>query len=488
LADNSALVAAGRDGGAVVPVFIWSPEEEWRWPAGAASRWWLHHSLAALDAALRRRGSRLILRRGPARRAIRELLHETGAGAVYWNRRYEPTAREQERVVEAELRRARVAGVSFDGSLLFEPEAIRTKAGAPCQVFTPFWKACLREADPPPPIEPPAKLAVPRRWPASLKLAELNLLPAVEWAAGIRATWTPGEQGAAAQLERFVAELLDEYPTDRDRPDLPGTSRLSPHLHFGEIGPRQVWHAVRRSHLGDAARRPTAAVERFCAELGWREFGRHLLFHFPDTPDKPLRPEFARFRWRTDRHGLRAWQRGETGYPIVDAAMRELWRTGWMHNRARMIVASFLVKDLLISWRAGAAWFWDTLVDADLASNTLGWQWSAGCGADAAPYFRVFNPVTQGAKFDPQGRYVRRWVPELARLPDGWIHRPWEAPADVLREARVRLDVTYPRPIVDHLAARERALAAFAEMRKGKAGGDSTPHPGTPSRKGRGEK
>ncbi len=278
--------------------------------------------------------------------------------------------------------------------------------------------------------------------------------------------WTPGEKGAAASLSRFLDEALADYPENRDRPDLPGTSRLSPHLHFGEISPGQVWQAVTARAAVDPERGVARGAEAFLRQLGWREFAHHLLHHFPRTPEEPLREEFSRFPWRRDEKGLEAWKEGQTGYPFVDAGMRELLETGWMHNRVRMIVASFLVKDLLIPWQRGAAWFLETLVDADLANNTLGWQWVAGCGADAAPYFRIFNPVTQGERYDPEGRYVRKWVPEIAALPAKWIHRPWEAPPDVLREAGVRPGRTYPEPIVDHRAARERALGALASMRK----------------------
>ncbi len=465
LADNPALLAATRSGGAVIPVFIWSPAEESQWLPGAASRWWLHKSLAKLDASLHERGSRLIIRRGPALEAIRELLEQSGATAIYWNRRYEPTVIERDRNVKAALHHDGLTAESFSGSLLFEPWTVRTQKGQPYQVFTPFWKACLAQPEPVPPEEAPAQIENPRRWPPSLKLPDLGLEPTIDWAGGLRECWHPGEAGATAQLNRFLEEALSEYPTGRDRPDWLGTSRLSPHLHFGEISARQIWHAVRELERSGGNREMAEAVGRYLSELGWREFAHHLLFHFPHTPEQPLRDEFFRFPWKPNRKYLRAWQRGRTGYPIVDAGMRELWNTGWMHNRVRMIVASFLVKDLLISWQEGAAWFWDTLVDADLANNTLGWQWTSGCGADAAPYFRVFNPVSQGEKFDPNGDYVRRWVPELRKLPNEWIHKPWEAPSSVLSEARIELSRAYPQPIVDHREARTRALAAFERIK-----------------------
>jgi deoxyribodipyrimidine photo-lyase len=293
-----------------------------------------------------------------------------------------------------------------------------------------------------------------------------RLQPTIDWAAGLRAAWTPGEAGAATTLDHFLDTGIAHYAPQRDHPARAGTSRLSPHLHFGEIGPRQLWHAVHSRAAHDRQPGVMRGAERYLRELGWREFAHHLLVHFTHTPEASLRSRFDSFPWADDAAALRAWQKGRTGYPIVDAGMRELWETGWMHNRVRMIVASFLVKDLLLSWRSGAEWFWDTLVDADLANNTLGWQWTAGCGADAAPYFRIFNPVSQGQKFDPDGAYVRRWVPALAQLPPEWIHRPWEAPAPILAAAAVRLGDTYPPPIVDRRGARQRALSALASIKK----------------------
>jgi deoxyribodipyrimidine photo-lyase len=465
LGDNPALLAAVRHGGPVLPVYVWSPEEEGRWRPGAASRWWLHHSMARLDQSLRRCGSRLILRRGPTLEALRGLLVDSGAAAVYWNRRYEPALISRDAAVKTALRQDGVIADSFNGSLLFEPWAVETRTGEPFQVFTPFWKACLARDEPPPPAEAPALLPAPRNWPASIRLAELALEPTIDWAGGLRTSWGPGEAEATVQLDRFLQGALAEYPTGRDRPDKVGTSHLSPYLHFGEISARQAWSAVRAFRDGKATGPRAKAVESYCRELGWREFAHHLLYHFPDTTDWPFREAFAEFPSRPAPEHLRAWQRGRTGYPFVDAGLRELWQTGWMHNRVRMVVASFLVKDLLVSWREGAAWFWDTLVDADLANNTLGWQWVAGCGADAAPYFRIFNPVCQGEKFDPGGDYVRRWVPELTGLPVPWVHQPWAAPASALGRAGVELGVTYPLPIVDHGEARGRALEAFQSIK-----------------------
>ncbi len=464
LADNPALLAAVGRGGPVIPVFIWAPEEEGNWPPGAASRWWLHQSLARLDASLRQRGSRLILRRGPTLETIRQLLQETGATAVFWNRRYEPVIIDRDRRVKAALKQDGIIAESSNGSLLFEPWTVQTLQGQPYRVFTPFWKTCLAQPGPGIPEPAPGRIDCPRRWPGTFEPGELRLLPTVDWAAGLRESWNPGETGALEKLAQFSDRRLFEYPTGRDRPDRPLTSRLSPHLHFGEISVRQVWFAVRDGiHI---AGKDMEAGSCYLRELGWREFAYHLLFHFPDTPEQPLQKHFAGFPWKEDPETLRAWQRGRTGYPIVDAGMRELWHTGWMHNRVRMVTASFLVKDLLIPWQAGARWFWDTLVDADLANNTLGWQWTAGCGADAAPFFRIFNPVSQGQKFDPRGDYVRYHVPELAGLPDEWIHEPGRAAEHILARAGIKLESTYPRPIIDHGLARARALEALRQIKK----------------------
>ena len=464
LDDNPALHAAAERG-PILPVFIHAPEEEGDWTPGAASRWWLHHSLNALDRQLQAMGSRLIIRRGPTEATLQALVQETGARAVFWNRRYEPAPRKLEEQVKSRLKADGCEVRTFNSALLFEPWEVATQNGNPYKVFTPFWKRCMAMEEPPEPLPCPTHLAPPATWPATEPLAALQLEPAIDWAAGLRGTWTPGAEGAYAELARFADAALHNYAGGRDRPDVNGTSRLSPHLHFGEISPRAIWHTVRS--CSDSEQRPglIKGAEAYLRELGWREFACHLLYAFPHTTDHPLRPEFADFPWQRDADARRRWQQGQTGFPIVDAGMRQLWQTGWMHNRVRMIVASFLVKDLLLPWQEGTRWFWDTLVDADLASNTLGWQWTAGCGADAAPFFRVFNPVTQGTKFDPQGDYVRRFVPELASLPSSWIHRPWEAPATIMEEAGIRLGSTYPKPMVDHGEARQAALAAYDEVK-----------------------
>jgi len=441
LDDQPALLAAAARG-AVVPVFIWAPEEERPWEPGAASRWWLHHSLVALSAALAKAGAPLVIRRGPSLEALRSLARECGATHVAWNRRHEPAVIARDTAIKKALRDDGLGAESFNGGLLFEPARVATKQGNPYQVFTPFWRALLALDEPGEPQAAPPRLAPAAAAPDGLSVEALGLLPAIDWAGTMRVTWTPGEAGAARRLERFLGAAVEAYAADRDRPDIDGTSSLSPHLHFGEISPRRIWHAVRAAVGGTpVARLQRGGAEAYLREIGWREFAHHLLHHFPHTAEAPLRADYARFPWVSDPVGLRAWQRGRTGFPIVDAGMRQLWATGSMHNRVRMIVASFLVKDLRISWLEGARWFWDTLVDADLAANTLGWQWAAGCGADAAPYFRIFNPTSQQAKFDPDGAYVRRWVGDVASLPE---------------------------PIVDHAEARKRALEALAVVTRGR--------------------
>jgi deoxyribodipyrimidine photo-lyase len=464
LEDQPAVAAAARQG-AVVPVFIWAPDEEEPWPPGAASRWWLHQSLAHLQQELERHGSKLIIRRGPSLETLNRLIQETGARAVYWNRGYEPAVRRRDDEVNAALHAAGIETQNFKDALLFEPHEVLTRQGGPYRVFTPFYRACLAGDAPPSPKSAPRSLPAPQNWPESASLESLGLEPRIDWAGGLRAAWTPGAAGAKARLKRFLDQGLNDYPTGRDIPGEQGVSGLSPHLHFGEISPRQVWHAVRKRGEAQTGRGLSDAGQSYLRQIVWREFAYHLLVHFPLVTDQPLNADFARFPWLEDPDALRAWQRGRTGYPLVDAGMRELWSTGWMHNRARMIAASLLVKHLLIPWQAGARWFWDTLVDADLANNTLGWQWVAGCGADAAPYFRIFNPVTQGERFDGDGAYVRRWVPELSALENEWLQKPWEAPRLALDEAGIELGRDYPWPIIEHAAGRTRALEALAEMR-----------------------
>lgn len=456
LGDNPALAAAIDTGRPILPVYILDEGGEGRRP-GAASRWWLDKSLRALDVALRRRGGRLILRRGDSEAELRRLIDQTGADQVFMNRRFEPEAFIRDADIAHALKAEGIACHGFNGSLLARPGAVLTGAGKPYRVFTPFLKALLQAAPDRPATPAPETLATPEGL-AGEDIDAWGLHPtAPDWSQGFDGT--PGEAGAAAALSAFIEGGLADYAVGRDVPGRRGTSRLSPHLHWGEISPRSVVRAVRAAAV--QGRVAPAQADKFVAEIGWREFSAHLLHQFPYMAERAFRPEFDAMPWRTDPEGLAAWKKGRTGYPLVDAGMRELWATGWMHNRVRMVAASFLVKHLLIDWREGEAWFWDTLVDADLASNVQNWQWVAGSGADAAPYFRIFNPVAQGEKFDPAGRYVRRWVPELRALPGRWLHAPWTAPAAVLAEAGIRLGRTYPRPIVDHAAARARALCAL---------------------------
>lgn len=466
LGDHPALAAAARSDAAVIPVFVLDDASAGSWRYGGASRWWLHRSLGALSRDLASLGSRLVLRRGETRRILIELARETGAAAVYCSRGVTPGRRRLETALKSDFDRLGVAFRRFGGCSLRDPEELRTQSGDPYRVFSPFWKAASKTYNPGPRRDRPDALAPPECWPESDALSRWELDPASpNWAEGWDERWRPGETGASDALGNFVERGLKTYREERDRPDLDATSRLSPHLRFGEISPRDCWRAVSAAAAADAGR--AAGGETFLKELGWREFSYYLLHHFPHLPEENFQPKFDVFPWADDKDALRAWRRGQTGYPIVDAGMRELWKTGWMHNRARMITASFLTKHLLIDWRMGQVWFWDTLLDADLANNAASWQWVAGSGADAAPYFRIFNPVLQGEKFDPDGNYVRKWVPEIAALPNTHIHKPWEASSEILAQARIALGSDYPAPIVDHKCARKRALGSFESLKAG---------------------
>jgi deoxyribodipyrimidine photo-lyase len=440
----------------VVPVFIWDPDSEAPWSPGSAGRWWLHHSLRELSERLSDRGSRLILLRGDSQKALKRLAADCDARAVFWNRLYDPQTVERDRSIKAGLESSDLEARSFKAGLLFEPWEILKADDTPYLVFTPYWKQIQKRWQGIDRHPEPRELPAPDRWPSSAALEDLDLLPKQDWAAGFEQRWTPGELAARRRMDRFVDELVGDYSSDRDRPDRHGTSRMSPHLHFGEISPGQVALAL------DAAGEIPGGEGRlsYLREIAWREFSAYLLFHYPQLPDTPLKRQFEAFPWREAsayRSDLEAWQKGRTGVPMVDAGMRELWQTGWMHNRVRMIVASYLTKNLLIPWQEGARWFWDTLVDADLANNTQGWQWPAGCGADAAPYFRVFNPVLQGEKFDPRGDYVRRWCPELKGISGARVHQP-----DIARkEGR-----GYSTREVDLKGTRQRALDAYDRVRK----------------------
>ncbi len=454
LDDNPALRAALDQGFTPIPVYVHAPQEEGESSPGAASLAWLHRSLAALDADLRARGSRLLLREGPSAPALQALVEQTGAVAVFWNRKYEPATQPRDASLKKRLREQGLQVESFNGCLLFEPWDLATQQGGPYKVFTPFWRSALARWRAPATWDAPGALPAFEDALPGESLDAWRLAPALGWDAGFWKVWTPGEAGAREALEVFIDGALNGYRTDRDRPDRTGTSRLSPHLHFGEIAPWRITAELERARTAANS----ADMDGYIRELGWREFAYHLLHHFPQTTTQNLNPRFAHFDWaKVNPKALEAWQHGRTGVPIVDAGLRELWATGYMHNRVRMIVASYLTKHLRYHWLQGARWFWDTLVDADLANNTLGWQWTAGTGADAAPYFRVFNPVTQAEKFDPKGTYIAHWVPELAAVPVPLRFAPWEKP-DVMS----RIAPDYPRrPLVNLAQGREGALAAY---------------------------
>ena len=456
LADNPALAAAIQSGGPIVPIYILDEAGEGEWPMGGATRWWLHHALKDLDSQLEALGTRLILRSGSSLEVLKDLVQETGASAVYWNRRYEPAAIARDQSIKTELQSLELEVKSFNASLLHEPHTTLKKDGTPYKVFTPYWKFCLTKAKASVVEVAMDRASFHQPMVESDSLDAWALLPTIKWDTHFYDAWKPTREGGIALLRACVKGKLSGYDVGRDQMGEDGTSKLSPYLHFGQLGPREIWHAVM-----DAASPENKNVRRYLAEIGWREFSYYLLYHFPHLPESPLRPEFEDFPWQKDEGLLQAWQRGQTGFPVVDAGMRQLWATGWMHNRARMICASLLVKHLLQPWQAGARWFWDTLVDADLASNTQGWQWTAGCGADASPYFRVFNPILQGLKFDPDGDYVRRWIPELSKLPNSKIHCPWDADALELADAGITLGKDYPFPIIDHAAGRARELKAY---------------------------
>lgn len=461
--DNPALFHARETGARVCPVYIL--DDDAPHAPGGAARWWLDHSLTSLGEDLEKAGTQLILRRGDSATVLKELVSETGAQSVFWNRRYFAPHVEADKALKAELKDDNIEVHTFNGNLLREPWELETKTGGYYKVYSPFWRALQKagpaRSEPAPRIR---KVDGPDNKMKSDQLSDWNLQPSKpDWAKGIAEVWTPGEQGARDRLNDFLSGPVDDYADGRNRPDKEITSRLSPHLAFGEISPLSIWTETHARI--DAGSVNQNAATKFLSEVGWREFAYVLLFHNKELPSKPMRAEFKNYPWRDDAEGLKAWQKGETGYPIVDAGMRQLWKTGWMHNRVRMIVASFLIKDQLIPWQEGERWFWDTLVDSDIANNAASWQWVAGCGADASPYFRIFNPITQGQKFDPDGDYVREFVPELADLSKKFIHEPWKADAETLKKAGITLGKSYPEPILDHKEARERALSGYKDMK-----------------------
>jgi deoxyribodipyrimidine photo-lyase len=461
LADNPSLVAAAQAGD-VLPLFILDDDNAGDHKTGAAGRWWLHHALNALNTSL---DGKLCVMRGDPVDIIPELVAKVGASGVFWNRCYEPWRIARDKALKTKLTTNNIHVESFNGSLLWEPWTVLKGDGTPYRVFTPFYRrGCLNAAPPRFPLAKPETLKLTSIPDQSMPIDALGLLPDHDWGTKMTPHWQIGEAAAMTRLSDFVDGGLKGYKDGRNFPARPHTSRLSAHLHWGEISPNMAWYAAveKRDQAGF-----DNDIDVFLSELGWREFSHSLLYHFPQLPRQNLQSKFDSFPWRSDDNALRAWQQGKTGYPIVDAGMRELWETGYMHNRVRMIVGSFLVKNLLLHWHHGEAWFWDCLVDADLANNSAGWQWIAGCGADAAPYFRVFNPITQGTKFDADGSYTRRFVPELAALPNKYLFSPWDAPALELQAAGITLGKDYPHPIVDVKQSREAALAAFATTRVG---------------------
>ena len=457
LADNPALCAACEKG-KIIPVYILDDNTAGDWRMGGASRWWLHHALESLNISLH---GKLQLYLGEPLAILSKLVSDTSAQGVYWNRCYEPWRIARDGDIKTALKAADIEVQSFNGSLLWEPWQVLKKDQTPYKVFTPYYRrGCLSKVPPRKPLAMPNSISSLDVSKESLPLEDFDLLPTIKWDSHMQARWNIGEEAAQDRLEAFVTAELEDYREGRNFPSKANVSRLSPYLHFGQISPNTAWH---RAADAAAVINNEASLDTFLSELGWREFSYYLLYHFPQLPTKNLQARFDLFPWATDTESsLKAWQQGKTGYPLVDAGMRELYSTGYMHNRVRMVVGSFLVKNLLIHWHKGEEWFWDCLVDADLASNSAGWQWIAGCGADAAPFFRIFNPITQSEKFDKQGDYIRRYVPELGNMPDKYIHAPWLAPEEVLGLAGVEIAVNYPAPIIDIKESRECALAAFS--------------------------
>ena len=465
LNDNLALLEAARFA-KLIPIYIWDENDTNPWRPGRASQWWLHQSISIFQKRLQDLGSNLLILKGSPDVELSRVAKESQASVVFWNRSYNPSEAKKIASITKALKETSVAVETFQGNLLCSPVELLKKDGSPYLVYTPFWRNFLTKYTPQK-IDKPSKLpAIPNEFKHSEHdVSALQLLPELSWHENFHKYWNPGEQEALKQTKSFLKKKIADYNSARDLPAINGTSKLSPYLHFGEIHPQRILWLV-FEEFGDLENITDPNIVQFCKEILWREFSYHLLNHFPKTPTHPLRESFKNFPWKKNKQLFNAWKRGQTGYPIVDAGMRQLWQTGWMHNRVRMITASFLVKHLGIPWQEGAKWFWDTLVDADLASNTQGWQWTAGCGADAQPFFRIFNPMTQGEKFDPEGSYVSNWCPELANIPPKWIYQPWTAPNEVLDKARVRIGDNYPHPIVDHKEARYEAILNYESMKK----------------------
>lgn len=456
LSDNPALTNALKQG-RVLPIYILDNVNAGEYALGAASGWWLHHSLASLNDSLE---GNLSIYQGNPLDVLADLIARFDVQAVYWNRCYEPWRMARDAKIKELLQTTGIEVKSSNGSLLWEPWTIKKDDGTPYRVFTPFYrKGCLKAKLPRKPLNAPEHFQYCKDKERSLDINKLHLLPDIRWDKQLESHWHIGEEGAHKRFQEFINQGLTHYKDGRNIPAKPYVSRLSPHLHFGEISPNQLWYTV--NNIGE-----NKHIDHFCSELGWREFSYSQLYHHPDLPKRNLQAKFNHFPWVENESLLYAWQRGETGIPMVDAGMRELWQTGYMHNRVRMIIGSFLVKNLRLHWHHGERWFWDTLVDADLANNSASWQWIAGCGVDAAPYFRIFNPVMQGQKFDPEGNYIRRFIPEIASLPDKYLFSPWEAPEYILQSAQIKLGSSYPAPIVDLKQSRQAALAAFQALGK----------------------
>ncbi len=469
LDDNPALFEASISAKHVIPVYIFDEQNVDDWSMGAASRWWLERSLAKLREQLRNRQSDLLLFQGESASLLSKVISASNVDAVYWNRLYTPVQIRRDKKIKSQLREAGIEAVSFEGNVLIEPWKTLNKTNSPYRVFTPFWKRVKEDLIARPPDVYPItdKLPpLPKKLIKNESLQSLGLYHSkVDWAAEFPNYWSPGFEGAIQIKNEFINDEINHYDKQRDLPNIEGTSRLSPHLHFGEISVKALWMEIYRG-LASTSQSQQQQIWPYLRQLAWRDFSQYLLFHFDHIDRKPFRADFAEFPWHEDQQSLAKWQQGKTGYPLVDAGMRQLWQTGWMHNRVRMVCASFLTKHLLIHWFEGAKWFWDTLVDADLANNSCGWQWVAGSGADAAPYFRIFNPMTQSKKFDPKGQYIRQWIPELSSLDNKHIHEPWLADKTVLKQAGLELGKNYPHIIIEHSKARQRALAAYSRLRK----------------------